>query len=480
MESWDVLVLGEGPAALRAAIAASDAGAKPLLVSGASVGTASGNPPLAGFAASLNETSPEAHIQDTLSAGGETTNTQAASRICTSAVAALAELERWGLVLRRSSDGLPHLSLLPGHSYPRVAGCGDSTIRQVTRILEEQTMKRGINRRSDLLPVSLVMDNNQARGIVALDVESGDLVSIQAKAVVVASQGYQGIWSTPSHGPGTGLAISVAAGIQLKGMGAVPMHALTVTGTGMVLSMDILGSGGRIRKESGEDVNPSEVISGEACILDMRAMDESSEGWFDGTASRVRDRTGLDIRNEVLPLSPSVTSTTGGIPVDELCRAVFDSGKMWHTGLFAAGRSAYTGMHGEQSLPGNLILEEVVTGAVAGKYAGEWASTAQFGGSSSIERATSNSQAKIEQLFSSDGSPVGHTAKALSSAMAIVDGSGDQSSLAVAQASINEISKSGIRVTHQSRKMNTELVSALHLDGLLALASLISSEEEEE
>ena len=86
MESWDVLVLGEGPAALRAAIAASDTGARPLLVSGSSVGVASGFPPISGFSASLNETSPAAHIEDTISAGGDHTDKDAAARICGLAV----------------------------------------------------------------------------------------------------------------------------------------------------------------------------------------------------------------------------------------------------------------------------------------------------------------------------------------------------------------------------------------------------------
>lgn len=97
-----------------------------------------------------------------------------------------------------------------------------------------------------------------------------------------------------------------------------------------------------------------------------------------------------------------------------------------------------------------------------------------------IDEALSESQKKIDQMFSSEGSPVGHVAKALSSAMRIVDGSGEQSSMAIAQASINEIASLGIRVTDPSRRMNTELVTALHVEGLLSLAMLISSNEEEE
>tara|TARA_B100000519_G_scaffold48082_1_gene38692 strand:- start:2768 stop:3559 length:792 start_codon:yes stop_codon:yes gene_type:complete len=263
-------------------------------------------------------------------------------------------------------------------------------------------------------------------------------------------------------------------------MANVPMHALTIAGTGMILPMDILGSGGRIRKESGEDASPNDVIGGELCVLDMRSMEKSAKGWFENTESKVLDRTGLNVRNDVLPLSPMIISTTGGIPVDDHCRAIFDSGKMWYTGLYAAGRSAYTGMHGSTPLPGNLIMEEVVTGMVAGKHAAEWSNNSQFGGHEAIQQAVSSSQKKIDQMFSSEGSPVGHVAKALSSAMRIIDGSGDQASMAVAHASINEISSLGMRVTDPSRRMNTELVTALHVEGLLSLAKFISSNEEEE
>ena len=152
-------------------------------------------------------------------------------------------------------------------------------MREVTRTLEEQTMKRKINRRSDLLPVTLVMDNNQVRGIIALDIESGDLIPIQAKSVIVASQGYQGIWSAPSHGAGNGLAIS-----------HVPNKARR-----NVLGPDARSDNCRywnspadgysgIRRENlkrlREDAGPLEVMDGESCVLDMRFMEKSSEGWF--------------------------------------------------------------------------------------------------------------------------------------------------------------------------------------------------------
>ena len=474
MESWGVIVLGRGPAALRAAISAADSGSSPIIIDGGSVGSGSGIAPLSGLAASVSETSPASHIEDTISAGGEKTDKEAAARICDQAVVTLAELERWGLVLRRDDSELPHLSDVEGHSVPRLAGCGDSTMREVTRILEEQAIKRGITRRTDMLPVSLVMDNDQTRGIVALDIETGEVIGIQAKAVVLATDGYQGVWSDPANGAGTGAAISAGAGISLKGMENVPMHALTVSGTDLSIPMGVLGSGGRIRMESGEDTDSDAVLSGESCVLDLRTMERDSSDWFSQTASRVRSRTGLDISSEVLPLSPSVSATTGGVPVDENGRATFNEGKMWYTGLYAAGRSCYTGMHGSKPLPGNVLLEDLVTGKAAGSHAANWASTASFGGAEEISSQEESTKPQIDSMFGSEGSPVGQVSRALSSVMSNVDGSGEESSMAVAMAGINEISNAGIRVTDPSRSMNTELSSAIRLEGLLTIARTIA------
>ncbi|MAZ23941.1 MAG: hypothetical protein CMB22_03930 [Euryarchaeota archaeon] len=474
MESWGVIVLGRGPAALRAAISAADAGGSPIIIDGGSIGSGSGTAPLSGLAASVSETSPALHIEDTISMGGETTDKEAAARICDQAVATLAELERWGLVLRRDDSELPHLSGVEGHSVPRLAGCGDSTTREVTRILEEQAIKRGVTRRSDMLPISLVMDNNQTRGIVALDIESGNVIGIQAKAVILATDGYQGLWSDPANGAGTGAAISAGSGISLKGMENVPMHALTVSGTDLSIPMGVLGSGGRIRMETGEDTDSEAVLSGESCVLDLRAMGRESSEWFSQTASRVRDRAGLDISSEVLPLSPSVSATTGGVPVDENGRAVFKEGKMWYTGLYAAGRSCHTGMHGSRPLPGNVLLEDIVTGKAAGSHAATWASNASFGGAEEVSSAEMAAKNKVDSMFGSEGSPVGQVTRALSSAMSNIDGTGEESAMAVAMAGINEISNAGIRVTDPSRSMNTELVSAIHLDGLLTIAKNIA------
>ena len=248
MESWDVLIIGAGPAALRSAISCADEGITPLLIDSSGIGSASGYAPISGLAASIDEISAKSHIEDTIQFGGEHTNPDSAARICRESVPVLSELERWGLNFRRREGGLPLASDVPGHSVPRLTGCGDSTIREITRILEEQVIKRGVHRRADILPVELVVDNYQIRGVTVLNIQTGEIYSIQSKTVILATEGYQGLWSSINDGDASGLALAKKCGIRLKGMQKIPKHPLTIKGYNIHIPVDVLGSGGRIRK----------------------------------------------------------------------------------------------------------------------------------------------------------------------------------------------------------------------------------------
>ena len=110
MESWDVIVIGAGPSAQRAAIASHDSGAKTVMIHQAP-GTIT-PPPVAGLATSLGEISPESHIEDTMGLGDPELNEATIRRICSSAVEIVAELEQWGMIFRRDESGMPHLSLI--------------------------------------------------------------------------------------------------------------------------------------------------------------------------------------------------------------------------------------------------------------------------------------------------------------------------------------------------------------------------------
>ena len=469
MESWDIVIIGSGPAALRAAIASSDAGTKPLLIDGKSIGSGSGISPVSGFAASFDEVDSTSHREDTISAGGERTNKSAAARVCGEAMNVLAKLENWGLVLQRRDGGLPFAASCQGHSRPRLVGCGDSTSREITRILEEQTIKRGIVRRADLQTISLVMDNKQVRGITVLDIQSGEVFGVQAKAVILATDGYQGLWSNISEGSGTGVSLAAAAGIKLEGMSNMSKHHLTIKGTNLHLPVDILSVGGRYRKDSGEDLDIGNDENGDNCVLDLRSLEPDAKVWYAQTIRRIEERTGLNINSEVIPVYSSVAFTLGGAPIDENGRVTFNSQKMWYTGLYAAGRSANTGMHGEGYLPGNLQLEDLVTGEAAGNHAGNWVKNINFAGSQKIEKALSQASENIENYFSTEGHPIGEISNQIANLAKNIHNNND-TNISNAQ----ELKEVKISLTDQSRAMNTELVNAIQIKSMVPIIEAIS------
>ncbi len=476
MESREVVIIGSGPAALRAAIACADGGTVPLMIDEFGIGSASGSHPVAGLAASIDEIDSKSHGEDTLAFGGERCDEEVVFRTCKQGVETLAELERWGLTLRRREGGLPHASAAPGHKTPRLTGCGDSTVREVTRVLEEQAIKRGIQRNADSIPLCIVSDNSQVRGIVTLDVPSGKLDAIQSKAVILATEGHQGLWSKPSDGSGTGSALAISAGIDLKGMAITPKHPLTIRDCGIHIPLDVLGSGGRIRRENGDDVGPEEALEGEPCVLDLRQMDADAKGWFSQTSMRIMDRLGIDISKDVVPLSPGVAYTIGGAPSDAQGRVVFQGhtaeglpAELWHTGLYAAGRSAYTGMHGNNALPGNLLLDDLVSGKAAGEHASQWVTEIKFGGNTQIENSVKEQSDRISSI--KDGNGITVAKFHLKLASAISSGSSNEASLA----EIREIKDTGVSLTDASSVMNTEMVEALRLVGLASVAEAILS-----
>ena len=464
MESWDVLVIGTGPSALRAAIASCDSGANTAIIHQSPGPIIS--PPTAGLAASLGETTPEAHIQDTIALGDESTNENAVRRTCASSVEILSELERWGMILRRDKGGLPHLSSVPGHASPRLSGAGDATSKYITQILDEQVLKRSIQRRQNHIPLSLVMDNSQIRGIVALDLLDGKVKPYQCKTIILADEGYQGLWSNPSIGSGNAIAMAIRAGINPQNLHKVPLHPMVIRGTDIPIPFEILGVGGRYRSESGDDIDPLNH-EGDA-VVDMRFVDEQHSLWFDSIRKTILDSTGLDVSIDVIPVTHQVMETTGGIPVDEKGRVTIESGKMWATGVYAACPSASTGFHTSSILPGNTMLEKLYTGALAGKEAGKWSLNCDFGGSKNILQSLDSANKRIEDLYKETGDSVGAAeTKLTTQAKSFLTGSATIESLIETA----EKTAEAVRTTTNTRVMNQEIVGAIRVQDLGTIAA---------
>jgi succinate dehydrogenase / fumarate reductase flavoprotein subunit len=313
------------------------------------------------------------------------------------------------------------------------------------------------------------MDSKQVRGITILNIQSGEVFGMQAKAVILATDGYQGLWSNISEGPGTGVSLAASAGIKLEGMSNVPKHHLTIKGTSLHLPVDVLSAGGRYRKDSGDDLEIGEEQSGENCVLDLRNLDSDAKVWYAQTIRRIEERTGLNVDYDVIPVYSSIAFTIGGAPIDDQGRVTFNSQKMWYTGLYAAGRSANTGMHGDGYLPGNLQLEDLVTGEAAGSHAGKWSQTANFAGSNKIEKELSKVSKNIDNYFSNDGQSVGEISSKVTNLGKNIHNNSEKNI-----SNVKALQEAKISLTDQSRVMNTELVTAIQIKSMVPIIEAIS------
>ena len=151
MEAWDIIVIGDGPAALRASAVAAKEKASTLMMSSQSLGIGD-TTALDGIAAPLKESTTKSHRDDTIRAGGFLCDQDIVSQRITEASRQVDLLERWGVIFRRDADGIPLVQRSAGHELPRLAGAGDAMVRETQQVLEEQCMKHGVVRRGDQIP----------------------------------------------------------------------------------------------------------------------------------------------------------------------------------------------------------------------------------------------------------------------------------------------------------------------------------------
>ena len=99
--------------------------------------------------------------------------------------------------------------------------------------MEEQCIKRNIPRRGDIEILDIVMKNGTANGLIALDVQSGEIFSIQSKALILADAGFQSAWTGDSRAMGVSSALARRDGISLANLEFTSMHPLTVADTSL-------------------------------------------------------------------------------------------------------------------------------------------------------------------------------------------------------------------------------------------------------
>ncbi|MGG5809606.1 L-aspartate oxidase [Falsiroseomonas sp. CW058] len=394
----DVLVLGSGGAGLLGALHAK-AGTPDLRVTVAVKGLLgkSGCTRMVqgGYNVALAAgDSAERHFMDTLDGGKWLNDQDLAWTLVTVAQTRIRELEnRWGCFFDRNPDGTIHQKAFAGQTFDRTVHKGDLTGIEIINRLAEQTWARGIERMEEHRALALLPSRDRSRlaGVLMVDVRTGALVLVQAKAVLLATGGGPTMYTyhTPSGDKSCdGMAMALRAGLALRDMEMVQFHPTGVLAgpgtrmTGTIIEEGLRGAGGYLLGGDGRRFMDRYDPRGERATRDIvsRSMyremlagnvNEAGGLWIEmghlGPANVVRQFKGMvercadmgfDLAGGRVPVVPTAHYMMGGV----VFRA---DGSTALPGLFAAGEDT-GGVHGANRLGGNGVANSTVFGGIAG------------------------------------------------------------------------------------------------------------------
>ena len=492
MEAWDVIVLGDGPAALHAAAEAAKSGASTLMMSSTGLGNP-GMSALEGLSAPIQESNNRSHREDTIRCGAFLCDQDMVAETTASAIKHVDVLERRGLNFRRDQQGLPMVRKAAGHQQPRTVDAGSATLLGLQQLGEEQCMRHGVIRRGDQVPLTLVHTKQSVEGLVAVDMVNGKIIGLQCKALIIADEGFEGAFS--SGVVGLGMDMAFRTGVALRDMEFMTHHPLTIKGTNVFLPTGLLLDGAQLHEASGASIDVDGQSSLEVTaslfaavqpVLDARNMGLSASWW--GSLFRlVKQRTGIDMNRQTVPLEPTVGHTLGGLPVDGNGRCVVGAWSRWFTGLYAAGDAACTGLHGAAPLAGNRLLDALRSGSAAGKHAGEWVADRKFSAAAGLEAAVEDAQADVSAMMESEEAThvvrCGTVMSSLHSALASTS-TFSAESMANLQAKVEQlnITAESLHLDQHSLIANTNLLEVLRTQAAvrMVLASVQSGLVREE
>jgi len=426
----DVLVVGAGGAGLRAAIAASEYGAKVALVSKSLLGKAHTVMAEGGVAAALGNVDDrdnwKIHFRDTIRGSKNLANWEMAKIHAEKAPDRVRELERWGAVFDRTEEGKISQRNFGGHRYPRLAHVGDRTGLEIIRTLQDHAVHmENIEVFMECTVSDILKSGNRVVGALAYYRSSGKLVVFEAGSVILATGGIGKAYKVTSNSweyTGDGHALAYLAGADLIDMEFVQFHPTgmvwppSVKGT--LVTEGVRGDGGILVNSEGErfmfnyipDVFAAETAKSEEeadswlkgeegamrppelltrDVVARAIMTEVKEGRgsphggaFLDIASRqspdyirrklpsmyhqFKELATLDITKEAMEVGPTTHYMMGGIKV------VANTAASTVPGLYAAGEAA-AGMHGANRLGGNSLSDLLVFGKIAGQCAANFA-----------------------------------------------------------------------------------------------------------
>jgi len=515
---FDVVIVGAGGAGMRAAIEAGP-NAKTAVISKlyptrSHTGAAQGG--MAAALANVEEDSWEWHTFDTVKGGDYLVDQDAAEILAKEAIDAIIDLENMGLPFNRTPDGKIDQRRFGGHTRDhgkapvrRACYAADRTGHMILQTLFQNCVKLGIEFYNEFYVLDLLLTEvdgeRRAAGVVAYELATGDLHVFHAKSVVFATGGFGKIYKTTSNAhtlTGDGVGIIWRKGIPLEDMEFFQFHPTGLAGLGILLTEGARGEGAILRNASGErfmeryaptikDLAPRDIISRcmvqevaegrgagpnkDYVLLDCTHLGaEVLETKLPDITEFARTYLGVDPVHEPVPVMPTAHYAMGGIPTNIKAEVLADNETVIK-GLYAAGECACVSVHGSNRLGTNSLLDINVFGKRAGKYAVEYASSADF--APLPEDPAKEVRELVERLRAADGperlAPLRKTLQEEMDKNAQVFRT--EESLGSVTTTIQQLRDryQNIGIQDRGKRYNTDLLEAIELGFLLDIAEVV-------
>jgi len=423
---FDAVIIGAGGAGLMTALYASR-GANVAVISKlyptrSHTGAAQGG--IGAALGNLEEDHWEWHAYDTVKGSDYLADQDAVDVLCKEAIDTVIELEYMGLPFDRLPNGRISQRRFGGHTnnetgkpVTRACHAADRTGHMILQTLYQQCIKNKVNFFDEYHVVDLIRVGDSVRGVIAIEIATGEFHVFHSKAVHFATGGWGRCWEVTSNAhslTGDGTAICLRNGITLEDMEFFQFHPTGIFKLGILITEGVRGEGGILLNGQGErfmeryaphikDLASRDVISraifmeiqagrginGQNYVhLDVRPETVNKYNELAGDPKRIdrayieaklpdiadftRTYLGIDPVEEPMPIQPTAHYAMGGIPTDIDGRVVVGPDKRVIDGLYAAGECACVSVHGANRLGTNSLVDLIVFGRRSGRHIAEY------------------------------------------------------------------------------------------------------------
>ncbi|MCF7220593.1 succinate dehydrogenase flavoprotein subunit [Marilutibacter chinensis] len=529
--TFDMVVVGAGGAGLRATFGLAQKGLKTACITKVfptRSHTVAAQGGVAAALANMGEDDWRYHFFDTVKGSDWLGDQDAIEYMCKEAIPAIIELEHYGVPFSRTEDGRIYqrpfggMTTRFGEGPPaqRTCAAADRTGHAILHTLYQQSLAHDAQFFIEYFALDLIMDADGAcRGVLALDMSTGELHLFRAQGTVLATGGYGRAYfsATSAHtctGDGGGMVLR--AGLAMQDMEFVQFHPTGIYGAGCLITEGVRGEGGILRNSNGErfmeryapsvkDLAPRDMVSRSMTIeiregrgvgehkdhilLDLTHLGpEVIHEKLPGIAESARIFAGVDVEKEPIPVIPTVHYNMGGIPTNyhgEVVQLRNGNPDEVVPGLYAIGEAACVSVHGANRLGSNSLLDLVVFGRAVANRAAETVrpdgKQAKLAGD-----ACDEALARLDKLRNANGgTPTAVIRDKMQRTMqadAAVFRTGETLSDGVRKIREIHASFADVKVSDRSLVWNSDLIETYELSNLLgqALATIVSAENRTE